>query len=125
MKQAITISLFIGIPCTIIFTMFPNILLKIFFNTNKGISYIRIIAPICILHSIQAPLSSFLTASNNAKIVMKSSLYSTIIRTTLLFTLCHFKIGLWALIVSTSINRIFVTIYELYNVKSIIKKISS
>ena len=119
MKQAIIVSLLIGIPCTILFFTFPNIFLKLFFNTNKGIPYIKVIAPICILHYIQAPLSSFLTASKNAKVIMRSSLYSTIIRTSLLFILSFFKIGLWSLIISTSINIIFVTLYELYNVKKI------
>lgn len=125
MRQAVFTSLLIGIPCTIIFTLFPKILLELLFNTDKGIPYIKIIAPICLLHYIQAPLSSFLTASNNSKIVMRSSLYSTIIRTSILFILCHFKIGLWALIISIGINIIFVTSYELYHVKNIIKKISS
>lgn len=124
MKQAIMVSLLIGIPCTIIFTTFPKIFLNIFFNTNKGINYIKVIAPICILHYIQAPLSSFIQASNNSKIIMKSSLYSTIIRTTFLFIFSYLKIGLWSLIVATSINIIFVTLYQLYNVKNIIKKIS-
>ena len=124
-RQAIIISLLIGIPCTIIFTTFPKFLLQLFFNTNKGIPYIKVIAPICLLHYIQAPLSSFLTASNNSKIVMKSSLYSTIIRTSILFTMSFLEIGLWSLIIATSINIIFVTSYELYNVKNIIKKISS
>lgn len=119
MRQAIFVSILIGIPCTILFTMFPNFLLKLFFNTDKGIPYIKVIAPICLLHYIQAPLSSFLTASNNSKIVMKSSLYSTIIRTAILFIFSHLKIGLWSLIIATSMNIIFVTCYEFYNVKKI------
>ena len=118
-RQAILISLLIGIPCTIVFTIFPKFLLKLFFNTNKGIPYIKVIAPICLLQYIQAPLSSFLTASNNSKIVMKSSLYSTIIRTIILFILSYLKIGLWSLIITTSINIIFVTSYELYCIKKI------
>ncbi len=122
MRQAIIVALLIGIPCTLIFTIYPNIFLKLFFNTNKGIPYIRVIAPICILHYIQAPLSSFLTASCNTKVLMKSSLYSTIIRTSLLLTLSFLKIGLWSLIISTSINIIFVTFYEIYNVKKISSK---
>ena len=122
MRQAIIVALLIGIPCTLIFTIYPNIFLKLFFNTNKGIPYIRVIAPICILHYIQAPLSSFLTASCNTKVLMRSSLYSTIIRTSLLLTLSFLKIGLWSLIISTSINIIFVTFYEIYNVKKISSK---
>lgn len=120
MKQAITISLLIGVPCTIMFMLFPGQLLKLFFNTNKGTNYIRVIAPISLLHYIQAPLSSFLTASSKAKVIMKSTLYGTIIRTITLFIFSHFKIGLWSLIISTSINIIFVTLYDLYNIKNIL-----
>ena len=59
LKQAIFFSLLIGIPTTIIFELFPHVLLKLLFNTNKGINYIKIIAPICLLHYIQSPICRF------------------------------------------------------------------
>ena len=123
MIQAISISLLIGIPCTIIFMLFPDRLLKLFFNTNKGVNYIRVIAPICLLHYIQSPLSSFLQAMKKAKIAMRSTLYGMIIRAIILFTFSYLKIGLWSLIISIGTNIIFVTLYDLYNVKKTIKNI--
>lgn len=123
MRLAISTSLLIGIPCTIIFILFPDKLLNLFFNTNKGIHYIKVVSPICLLHYIQSPLSSFLQAMNKAKIAMKSTLYGMIIRTITLFTFSYLKIGLWSLIISISINIIFVTSYDLYNVKKTIKNI--
>lgn len=121
-KQAILCCLIIGIPATIIFEIFPDKLLKLLFNTNEGIKYIKIIAPICLLHYIQSPISSSLQAMGNAKISMIGTLIGMIIRTIILFTISFLKIGLWSLIIATSINIIFVTIFDLYNVTKILKK---
>lgn len=121
-KQAIFFSLLIGIPATIVFELFPDVLLKLLFNTNKGIEYIKVIAPICLLHYIQSPISSSLQAMGSAKISMIGTLLGMILRTISLFIFSHFKIGLWSLLIATSINIMFVTIFDLYNVKRILKK---
>lgn len=120
-KQAIICSLLIGIPCTIIFTLIPEIPLKIIYNTAEGIDYIKFLAPVCILHYIQAPISSSLQAMNKAKISLKGTIYGTIIRTILLFIL-SFKLGMWGLILATSINIAFVTIFDYINIKKALKK---
>ncbi len=120
-KQAIFFSLLVGIPATLIFEFFPDKLLRFLFKTNKGITYIKVIAPICILHYIQSPLSSSLQAMNKAKISMTGTLIGMILRTTSLFLLSFLKIGLWSLLIATSINIIFVTLFDLYNVKKILK----
>ena len=120
-KQAILYSLMIGIPTTIIFMFIPNIPLKLLYNTKEGINYIKFLAPICLLHYIQSPISSSLQAMNKANISLKGTLYGTIIRTILLFTLSYLHIGIWGLIIATSINIIFVTLYDYYYVNRIIK----
>ena len=121
-KQAIFFSLLIGIPATMIFELFPDTLLKLFFNTNKGVQYIKVIAPICLLHYIQSPISSSLQAMGNAKISMIGTFLGMIIRTISLFVFSYLKIGLWSLLIATSINIMFVTLFDLYNVKKILKK---
>ena len=121
-KQAIFFSLLIGIPATIAFELFPDTLLKMLFNTNKGIMYIKVIAPICLLHYIQSPISSSLQAMNSARISMAGTLIGMFLRTLSLFVFSFLKIGLWSLIIATSVNIIFVTLFDLYNVKRIIKK---
>ena len=120
-KQAIFFSLLIGIPATIIFELFPDVLLKLLFNTDKGINYIKVIAPICLLHYIQSPISSSLQAMNKAKISMTGTLLGMIFRTISLFIFSFFNIGLWSLIIATSINIIFVTLFDYYNIKKILK----
>lgn len=116
-KQAILFSLLIGIPSTIILLCFPSILLKLIYNTTSGINYIKVIAPICLFHYIQSPLSSSLQAMGKAKQAMFGTLFAMIIRTASLFVFSLLKIGMWSLIIATSINILFVTFYDLYNVK--------
>lgn len=120
-KQAIICSLIIGIPSTLIFTIIPEIPLRLIYNTKEGINYIKFLAPICLLHYIQSPISSSLQAMNKAKLSFKGTLYGTIIRTILLFIL-SFKLGMWALIIATSINILFVTIYDYISVKKVLNK---
>lgn len=121
LKQAIFISLLIGIPATIVFEIFPGNLLALLFKTNKGIEYIKIIAPICLLHYIQSPISSTLQAMNSAKISMLGTFIGMVLRTVSLFIFSFLKIGLWSLIIATSVNIIFVTLFDLYNVKKLLK----
>ncbi len=120
-KQAIIASLIIGIPCTIIFTIIPEVPLKLIYNTNEGVNYIKFLAPICLLHYIQSPISSSLQAMNQAKTSFKGTVYGTIIKTLLLFIL-SFKLGMWALVIATSANILFVTIYDYINVKKVLKE---
>ena len=121
-KQSIFYSLLIGIPATFIFLSFPEIPLRYIYKTNLGINYIKFLAPICLLHYIQSPISSSLQAMGKAKISMKGTFYGVIIRSSLLFILCHLKIGIWGLILSTSASIIFVTLFDLYHVKKILTK---
>ena len=116
-KQACLISLLIGIPATIIFELFPQVLLNYIYNTNEGINYIRFLAPICLLHYIQAPISSSLQAMGKATDSMKGTLIGMLLKTIFLIILCYLKIGLWGLIIAVSFNILFVTIYDLKKVQ--------
>ena len=120
LKQAIIISLLVGVPATIILMIFPEFFLKLIYNTTLGSNYIRIVAPIFILHYIQAPLTIALQAMGKSKIAMKGTLYGSIIRTILLFTTSYLKIGIWGLIIATASNIIYITLQHLYYVKKYI-----
>ncbi|MBE6158084.1 MAG: hypothetical protein E7160_04780 [Firmicutes bacterium] len=116
-KQAISYSLIIGIPVTILFLIFPKLFLNLIYNTNEGIEYIRLLAPICLFQYIQAPLSFSLEAMGKNRDAMKATTIGVIIRTILLIVLSLLKIKLWGLIIAISINVIIVTIYSYYKVK--------
>ncbi|HHW69195.1 MAG TPA: oligosaccharide flippase family protein, partial [Tenericutes bacterium] len=115
--QAILFSLIIGVPCTILFIIKPDILLKFLYNTDKGILYTRILAPICLIYYIQAPLTATLQAIGKSKCAMKGTLFGMIIRTSLLFVLSYLKIGMWPLIIATSVNIIYITLHHAKYVK--------
>lgn len=108
-KQAIVLSLIIGVPCTLLFMTIPEYFLKLIYNTNEGLNYIKVIAPIFILYYIQGPLTTSMQAMNKAKQAMYGTLIGSVIRTILLFTLSYLHIGLWGLIISSLANIIFIT----------------
>lgn len=116
-KQAITFSLLIGIPCTLVFIFIPEIPLKFIYDTNLGINYIKVIAPFFLLHYIQAPLTIVLQAIDKANIAMKGTLMGSIIKLVLLFILTLLNMGIWSLVISSIINIIYVTIHHIYYVK--------
>ncbi len=120
-KQALFFSLLIGIPATLIFLLIPNIPLKLIYNTNEGLNYIKFLAPICLLHYIQSPISSSLQAMGKAKDSMMGTLFGMIIRTIMLIIGCNLKIGIWGLIIATASNIIFVTIYDSIKVKQLLR----
>ena len=78
-------------------------------------------APIFLLHYIQAPLSSSLQAMGKAKDSMCGTIIGVSFKLITLVILCNLKIGLWGLVLSTSINVIVVTMYDFIKVKSSLK----
>lgn len=120
-KQAIIISLMIGIPVTIFFIVFPTFFLKLIYHTTAGSNYIRILAPICLFQYIQSPLSSSLDAMGKSKDSMIGTLFGMFIRTTLLGLLSFLNIGLFGLIIAISINVLVVTFYDIVMVKKNLK----
>lgn len=119
-KQAIFISLIIGIPVTIFFELVPSLPLKFLYNTTEGINYLRFLAPICLLQYIQSPLTSSLQAMGFAKQAMNGTIIGMVFRTVLLFSLSLLKIGIWGLIISTSISIILVTYHQYSKIKKIL-----
>lgn len=118
--QAIYLSLFIAIISIIFINMFPNFLLTIFYKTNRGVNYLRFLSPIFILFSLEAPLASFLEATNHAKLSMYDNLIGIVIKTIFLFILSFLKIGLYSLLISMIINIIVVTIRHIINIKRVL-----
>ena len=116
LKQALGISIGIGIIFTIIFMLFPDYLLKFIYNTKLGVNYIRIIAPFFLMHYIQGPLTSYMQGANMAKEAMFGTLYGAIIKNILLFVLPIF-LGIWGFIISSLVNIFFVTIHHIYYVR--------
>ena len=121
-RQAIFFCLLIGIPVTILFELFPAFPLKFVYNTTEGIAYLRVLAPICLFQYIQAPLASSLDAMGQSKVNMKSTFVGMILRTTLLFICSFLKIGLWGLVIATSVSVLYQTLYDIKKVRTLLQR---
>lgn len=116
LRQALIISLGIGLFFTVIFMIFPEELLKFIYNTNLGANYIKIIAPFFLLHYIQGPLTSYLQAVNKSKEAMMGTLVGAIIKNIFLFVLPIFT-SIWGFIIASLINILYVTVQHIYYAK--------
>ena len=120
-KQSLLLSFAIGLFFTIILMIFPEIFMKLIYNTNEGVSYIRKLAPFFLLLYIQTPLVSVMQALDKAKDAMHSTLVGSIIKIALIIILSFFKIGLYPLVIATVVNIIYVTVFNYIKVEKIFK----
>ena len=116
LKQALGLSLIIGILFTLVFLLIPELLLKLIYNTSLGIKYVRIVAPFFLLHYIQGPLTAYLQAINMADVAMNGTLIGAVIKNMLLIVLPIFM-GIWGFIIASITNIFYVTIQHIYYTK--------
>ena len=116
-KLAIFLSLLIGIPATILFELFPSVPMKLIYNLDEGTEYLKVLAPIALMHYIQSPLTASLQAMGKAKEAMRGTLIGTVVRTISLFCFSYLHIGLWGLIIASSLNILCTTFHQYKCVK--------
>ena len=122
LKQALILSLLIGIPATLIISTYPDFFLNMLYKTSHGASYIKKIAFIFILFYIEAPLATFLQATNKAKEVMYDNFIGIILKTVFLFLLSFIKgIGLYSLLIASGINILITTTRHIKHIKILFK----
>ena len=114
-KQALLLTINLGLIINIFIMTNTKELLNIIYKANKGITYLKILAPITILQYLQSPLSYSLEAIGKSKINLTSSLISTISRTISLIILSNLNLGIYSLIISILINIILTTSFLAYN----------
>lgn len=122
LSQALHISLTLGIIFTLIFITSSPFILKLLYNTNKGINYILFLAPLFIFYYLEYPLLSTLQAMNKAKINLKISLINMMIRTIGLILLINLKLGIYSLLIVLILNIIFTCIYSYYNISKLLRQ---
>lgn len=119
-KEIIIISFIIGLVYILTINIKPEYFLKLIYNTNKGINYLKIMSPIFILLYIQTPLTSILQSINKSKEAMKGTIEGIIIKTILMIVLSYLKLGMMAYIIPILINIIYVTIHNFIVLKKTI-----
>ena len=120
LKQAVIFSFIIGLISNILVYIFSSDLLKIIFNTNKGIDYIKFLAPFFIFLYLEGPLSSTLQALNYAKYTMNVTIITTLIKLITLFIFSLLRIGLYGLLISEIINILLVIYLNTLKIKKVL-----
>ena len=118
-KQALILSLSIGIPSTIILFLFPNFFLKLLYGINVGGNYMKALSFPFLLYYIELPLSAILQALNKAKEVMYDNILGIVIKTILLYLTSLLHIGIYSFIIACSINIIIVTTMHFIHIKKV------
>jgi len=120
-KQASLISLIIGSITTVTLFLFPSFFLRIIYNTDQGVNYLRILAfPFIILY-LQSPFASALQAMNKSKKVMYANLVGIIIKLALISILSLLDFGMYSLVIATIFNIIFITTWHFIDLKKELK----
>ena len=117
LKQAILISLIIGIPITFILFLFPDFFLKLFYGTTHGGIYLRYLAIPFLFYYIELPLAATMQAMDMSKNVMIDNMIGIILKTVLLYFLSLLQIGIYGFIIASSINIILVATSHYFHVK--------
>ena len=117
LKQAILISLMIGIPITFILFLFPDFFLKLFYGTTHGGIYLRYLALPFLFYYIELPLAATMQAMDMSKNVMIDNMIGIILKTVLLYFLSLLHIGIYSFIIASSINIILVATSHYFHVK--------
>ena len=123
LREAITISLAIGLFSTIMIILFSKQALNLMYKTTLGSNYIKLMAPIFLLYYLEMPLSAFMQATGFAKKVMYNNLIGISVKIVIIFTFGYLKIGLYNLILAILIDIIIVTFMHLINTKKILNNV--
>ena len=119
-KEIILISFTIGFLYVLIILLNPKFFMNLIYNTNKGINYLKIMAPFFILLYIQTPLTSILQSINKSKETMKSTIEGTIIKYILMIILSFMNFKIYSYIIPMLINILYVTIHNYIVIKKTI-----
>jgi len=119
-KQALLFSFIIGGLSSLIFFIFPEFFLKLIYNTDQGISYLKVLAFFFVILYLQAPLAVALQAMNASKKVMMANLYGIIMKLGLIFILSKFNLGMYSLVIATCFNIVFITFLHYYDLRKLL-----
>ncbi len=115
--QAITVSLIIGVPFTILLFLFPKECLNLVFKETLGANYLKVASLIFLITYIQAPIISCLQAINKSKTIMKTTTISMIIKTVVLIGLTFLDIGMYSLLIATLFSSIYTIVEHIIVIK--------
>lgn len=124
LKQAIKISLSLGLPITFLLFLFPDFFLNLIYGTTRGGDYLRVLAFPFLFYYIELPLAATMQAMDMSKQVMFDNIIGITLKTILLYILSLLGIGIYSFIIASSINIIVVTTSHFIHVKRSLKLVS-
>ena len=92
-------------------------IMNLIYNTDKGIKYINLIAPIFILLYLEGPLNSILQSFNKSKTILITSIIGIIIKYILMIILSYLKFGIYSFIIPMLINIIITVLLNGIKIK--------
>lgn len=116
-KQSLIISLLVGLTCTITILYSSKYLLNILYHTNKGLKYIKILAPFFILFYLESPLATTLTGINKIKSCTIISTTGILIKLIFIIILGLLNFKIYSLIIAEIINIFYVTLLNFLTLK--------
>ena len=119
-KEAITLSLAIGITCTLFIFIFSNKLLYFLYGNNLGTKYIKLLSPFFILFYLESPLATTLTALNKIKTCTYISISGIIIKLLSMIILMYLGFNIYSLVISEIINIVYITILDYISLKKVL-----
>lgn len=121
LKEGIFFSFLIGLFSTFIIYIFRYRLLLFLYKTTLGIDYIKYLAPFFILFYFENIFASFMQAIGKAKITLRITVVSSIIKLVSLASLSFLKIGIYSLLISEIINILFVVSINYFYIHEYLK----
>lgn len=116
-KQSLTLSLIIGISCSIIIYLFASPILNFLYHTKEGLKYLKILTPFFFLYYLEAPLCSILTGINKIKTSTLISTTGIVLKTLLITIFCILNYKIYSLIIAEIINIIYVVSLNIITIK--------
>ncbi|MEG2564513.1 MAG: oligosaccharide flippase family protein [Bacilli bacterium] len=120
LKQAIFFSLLIGIPFTLLLVINPGFFLNTIYHTSHGSTYLRLIAPIFLMFYVQAPLAATLQGIDMSKYLISDNLLGIIIKIGSIYLFSLFHIGMYPLLIATSLGTIITTLKHYLHIRQIL-----
>ncbi len=118
-KQALILSLGVGIFFSSLIFIFRDTLLLTLYNTLNGSTYIKILAPFFVLFYLEGPLQSVLQACGKFKTCMYITTVAIIVKLLSIFILSFCHIGMYALVIAEILDIMVIVYLDIKNIKKI------
>lgn len=123
LKKSLLVCLLLGVICNTFVFIFARPLLRLVYNTQSGLNYVRTLALFFILYNFEGPLASSLQALGKSNLAFRSTTIGIIIKLIVMSLISFMRVGIYGLIISEIVNIIFVVLLDYIFLNKEIQKI--